>query len=249
MTDSKPGFHFKEIDEEGLETLQVIADAKSFNNWMYAAIKEFCAGRILEVGSGIGNISELFLNDNLDLTISDIRDNYREYLATKFPELAEKNKIIDFDLVHPDFSNQYPKLIQSFDTVFALNVVEHIEDDGLAIANAYKLLKPGGHLIILVPAFQGLYNQLDQELYHFRRYSKTSLQNLFSKSHIPVLKSFYFNAAGIPAWYISGKMQKNKTIPGNQMKLFNVMVPLFKLMDKILMNKIGLSVICVGKKK
>ncbi len=248
MTNSEQGFHFKAVDEEGLETLQVIADAKSFNYWMYSAIKEYCSGRILEIGSGIGNISELLLHDNHDLTISDIRDNYREYLTNKFPELAKKNKVINFDLVHSDFLNEYTYLIHSFDTVFALNVVEHIEDDVLAIANAYTLLKPGGHLVILVPAFQGLYNQLDHELYHFRRYSGMSLENLFTKNSVPVIKSFYFNAAGIPAWYISGKMQKNKTIPGAQMKLFNAMVPVFRIVDKLLFNKIGLSVICVGKK-
>ena len=242
------GFEFKEIDDEGLETLRIISEADKFNAWMHAAISDYCKGRILEIGSGIGNISELLLRQNHDITISDIRENYRSFLISKFPDLNAQGKIIDFDLVHPNFSNHYSSLLNSFDTVFALNVVEHIEDDNTAISNCYKLLKPGGTLIILVPAYQWLYNQLDKELYHFRRYSKTSLENLFTRNNFSLTRSFYFNAAGIPAWYISGKIQKNKTIPGNQMKLFNQVVPFFKLIDKLLGNSIGLSVICVGKK-
>ncbi len=53
---------------------------------------------------------------------------------------------------------------------------------------------------------------------------------------------------GILGWYISGKLQKNKTFPEGQMKLYNNMVPLFKIIDKIFLNSIGLSVITVGKK-
>jgi len=53
---------------------------------------------------------------------------------------------------------------------------------------------------------------------------------------------------GIPGWYISGKLQKNKTIPKGQMSLYNKFVPVFKLVDKLLFNKVGLSVISVGIK-
>ena len=171
MKKGNSGFDYKEIDDEGLETLQVIAEAVKFNEWMYSAISKYCSGNILEIGSGIGNISEIFLNNNQELTVSDIRANYRSFLASKFPKLASSGKVIDLDLVHPDFVNQYSSIINLFDTVFALNVVEHIENDKLAIENCIHLLKPGGKLIILVPAFQSLYNQLDKELYHFRRYT------------------------------------------------------------------------------
>src|SRR5688572_13904369 len=216
---------------------------------MYSAISKYCTGNILEIGSGIGNISEIFLKNKHELTVSDIRANYRSFLASKFPNLASSGKIIDLDLVHPDFVNQYAAILNSFDTVFALNVVEHIEDDRLAIANCIHLLKPGGKLIILVPAFQSLYNQFDKELYHFRRYTRPKLEDLFNQNHLDIKRSFYFNAAGIPAWFISGKMQKHKTIPGGQMKFFKIMVPIFKLADILLMHKVGLSVVCVGSKK
>ena len=110
------------------------------------------------------------------------------------------------------------------------------------------MLKPGGKLIILVPAYQALYNQFDKELFHYRRYTTSSLSDVFKKAGIPIEKKFYFNAAGILGWYVSGKIQKNKTIPKGQMGLYNKLVPLFKIADQILMNSMGLSAVCVGKK-
>ena len=59
----------KEIDLEGLETLSVIEKANKFNKWMYETIKPYSKGRILEIGCGIGNISEFFINDNFDIVL------------------------------------------------------------------------------------------------------------------------------------------------------------------------------------
>ncbi|HMT28064.1 MAG TPA: methyltransferase [Bacteroidia bacterium] len=248
MSDDIPVFQFKESDEEGLETLQVISDAHHFNDWMYDTIKPFCHGRILEVGSGIGNISERFFRDKQDIYLSDIRKNYRIFLSQKFPEAFSANRILDLDLVHASFDTEYSSILNSFDTVFALNVVEHIKDHDEAIQNCVKLLKPGGKLIILVPAYQSIYNHLDKELYHYRRYTKKTLEKLFTKNQVQLSNSFYFNAAGIPAWFISGRLQRHKTIPKGQMNFFNSLVPVFKIVDSLLLNSIGLSVVCVGRK-
>ncbi|MCC6516189.1 MAG: class I SAM-dependent methyltransferase, partial [Chitinophagales bacterium] len=54
-------FHFKEIDADGQTTLEAIDKADNFNEWMYQTIKPFCKGKVLEIGSGIGNISRYFL--------------------------------------------------------------------------------------------------------------------------------------------------------------------------------------------
>jgi SAM-dependent methyltransferase len=244
----KRNFDFKEFDKEGHETLDAIAEADKLNAWMYNTIKPYCNGRILEVGSGIGNISEFFLTDGFDITLSDIRDSYIALLKENFLSHPHLLGVENIDIVHPDFDNKYKQLIGTYDTTFALNVVEHIENDRLAISNTRKLLKPGGKMIILVPAYQALYNRFDEELYHFKRYSERDLTSLFRASDLNVIKSFYFNFMGIPGWYISGKLQKHKTIPKGQMKLYNYFVPVFKLIDRLVMNRIGLSVVAVGKK-
>jgi 2-polyprenyl-3-methyl-5-hydroxy-6-metoxy-1,4-benzoquinol methylase len=236
-------YKFKDIDVEGMVTLEAIDKADHFNEWMYQTIKPFCGKKILEIGSGIGNISKYFVRDGYDITLTDIRSNYCEILSEKFSQ----SPVIQMDLVHEDFDNKYSNLFDSFDTVYALNVVEHIKDDNQAIINAKKLLKKDGTLVILVPAYQCLFNGFDVSLEHYRRYNITQLNTLMS-AHTSIVHSQYFNAAGIFGWVLSGSILKKQTIPEGQMSIFNKLVFVFKLMDKIIFNKIGLSVISVGRK-
>ena len=119
----------------------------------------------------------------------------------------------------------------------------------MAIANCKKLLAPGGHLIILVPAFQLLYNGFDKELEHFRRYTRRSLRALFDAQQFEIIKSWYFNLAGILGWFVSGTILRKKTLPAGQLSFYNKLVPIFRIADRLTLNKIGLSVITVGKKK
>ncbi|ESU22003.1 putative methyltransferase [Flavobacterium cauense R2A-7] len=234
----------KEIDVEGLTTLTVIEKADRFNNWMYTTIAPHCTGKILEIGSGIGNISQFFIKNNQDITLSDLRDNYCEILKQKF-----SNDVIKVDLVHPNFEEEYKDLLATFDTVFALNVVEHIKDDVQAIANCKRLLKQNGTLLILVPAYQFLFNNFDVELEHFRRYTQKGLKSIIQKNNLTTIKEFSFNFIGIFGWYFSGNILKKKTIPEGQMGFFNLFVPIFKLADFVTFRKIGLSVINVSVKK
>lgn len=239
-------FNRKDFDQEGLDILDVVAKAKKLNNWMYETIEPFCKGAVLEVGSGTGNISEFFVTNKYDISVSDLRENYRIILKDKF-NLPE-NKVLDLDIVAPDFDIKSKELLNTFDSVFSLNVVEHIKDDDLAIKNMVKLLKPGGNLVILVPAYQALYNNFDTTLEHYRRYNKKSLTKLMG-NYGEIISSFYFNAVGTLGWWVSGKLFKNKMIPEGEMKLYNSLVPIIKIVDKVTFNKVGLSIICVIKKK
>lgn len=241
-------FTFKPVDLEGLETLNVVAAADNFNRWMYETILPYCSGDILEIGSGTGNISEFFLKDGHRICLSDIRENYCQLLHQKFKDDPNLIDIVQMDLVHPEFEKVYSKFIGTFNSVFALNVVEHIEDDALAIANCRKLLKDGGTLIILVPAYQWLYNNFDKELYHYRRYARKSLSSLLEKNNFKIIRAMSFNAFGILGWFVSGSVMRKKIIPSGQMKIYNKLVPAFRFFDHLLFKRIGLSVIAVGKK-
>jgi 2-polyprenyl-3-methyl-5-hydroxy-6-metoxy-1,4-benzoquinol methylase len=229
-----------------MEILSVIEKADNFNEWMYQTIKPFVKGRILEIGSGIGNISQFFLTDKYDITLSDVRDSYCDKLTQKFGDKGIQ--VFNIDLVDADFEGKYKNMLGSFDTVFALNVVEHIENDHLALRNINKLLAVDGVVIILVPAYQFLYNGIDKGLEHYRRYTQSMTNATLTQAKFKIIHEQYFNAMGIPAWFISGKLQKNETIPKNQMGLYNKLVPVFKIIDKLVLNKIGLSNIAVGKK-
>lgn len=239
-------FEFPELDEVGIETLDAISFAPNFNKYMFDTIQPYCKGSILEIGAGIGNISQHFIDQNADIFLSDIRDNYIEVLKSKYGDKA--SGIDKLDIADTNFDNTYHKYLNQFDSVFALNVVEHIQDDSLALKNISKLIKPGGTVIILVPAYNLLYNSFDKALEHYRRYTSKKLNKIVSEE-FEVLHSQYFNVFGILGWFVSGKILKKKTIPRNQMELYDRLIWLSKTLDKVVMNKIGLSVIAVAKKR
>jgi 2-polyprenyl-3-methyl-5-hydroxy-6-metoxy-1,4-benzoquinol methylase len=232
----------------GFKTLRIVKSAENFNRWMYETIKPFCSGEILEIGSGIGNISQFFLNAGYQITLSDINKSYCEELKNRFSLYNNLRGLILLDIACSDFDIEYRNCLNKYDTVFSLNVIEHIQNDVLAINNCYKLLKPNGKLIILAPAYQILHNKFDIGLQHYRRYTKKSLNILISRNKFRIIKSKYFNAAGILGWYISGKLQKNKNIPEYQMNLFDNFVFIFRVIDKMLLNQIGLSVLSIAQK-
>jgi SAM-dependent methyltransferase len=235
-------------DKAGKDTLDVIGEADRFNHWMYQTIYPFSFGKIMEIGSGLGNISRFYINNGDKIMLTDLREEYCSSLQDKFGTNQNLLGIDQLNLIHPDFEQYYKEHLEKYDTVFALNVIEHIKDDSLAINNCKKLLKKDGHLIILVPSYQKLYNRFDKELGHFRRYTIDSLSHLFNENELEIIHKKYFNFIGVFGWYISGGLLKKNTIPSTQMKIYNQLVPVWKRVDQLIKNRVGLSTIVVGKK-
>lgn len=215
---------------------------------MFETILPYTHSRILEIGSGIGNISSQFVTSGIPITLSELDGEYCSRLHHRFDKEQLVRGIHQLDLVHPSFESVYKELLGRFETVFALNVVEHIEDHARAISNARSLLSDNGRLIILVPAYMFLYNEIDRGLGHFRRYTKSAVKQLFSDG-FDIVHTQYFNLAGILGWLFSGGIFHNKTLTAGPLSIYNKLVPLFKLADSLTFHQIGLSVIAVGQKK
>lgn len=234
-------------DVYGFSTLESISGADKFNRWMYETIKPFCKGRILEIGGGIGNISQCFLDDKEELVVTELQTEYCDMIRKRFGNHPNLKDVIEMDIIDPEFDLKYESWFGTFDSVFALNVVEHIADGRIAIANCKKLLKKGGHLVILVPAFQSIFNHFDTALGHYRRYTAKTLETVFKANDLSIIHRQYFNLIGIAGWWVSGTLLQKKIIPEGQMKLYNFFVPVFRIIDKLSNKYLGLSVIMVGR--
>jgi SAM-dependent methyltransferase len=82
-----------------------------------------------------------------------------------------------------------------FDLVTALDVLEHVEDDRQALAELLRVLKPGGILILTVPAYQFLWSPHDEVNHHKRRYTAGELRRKTQEAGFHVLKLSYYNTA------------------------------------------------------
>ena len=131
-----------------------------------------------------------------------------------------------------------------YDTVLYLDVFEHIEDDSLELEKAYESLKKNGCLIINVPAFQHLYSQFDKDINHFRRYSKSSLLKLTNNFDFSKVDFKYYDSIG----YMLSLASKNSKLDYKKnfsikIKVWDKLINLSRLIDLIIFNKVGKSLI------
>ena len=211
-----------------------------YNRWMFERLHRWIGRSVLEIGSGIGNLSA-FLVDRERLVLTDTREEYLSRLRQRF---ADRPNVSVARLYLPDDDRAVAG--QRFDTVICLNVLEHVDDDISALHAIRRLLGPGGRLVLLVPALQALYGTIDRALGHHRRYNRGGLADLLRATGFKLAHIEYFNLAGIPGWWWAGRVLRRDTIPGGSLKLYDALVPLFRL-ERFIPWRVGQSLIAIGE--
>jgi len=230
-------------EKYGHKFLADLSSSHRFNRWMASSIDPWVGEGVLEIGAGMGNITR-FLMPRYHYLATEIDPMHLSYLKSIYQ--GKRNiKIQALDMT--DVA-QFDELHNKFDTVVCLNVLEHIEDDHLALSNLYSALEPDGHACILVPRSQGLFGTMDEAVDHFRRYEADGLSNILEKVGFEVEKIFTFNRISVPGWYVNGKIFKKKTLSRVQLKIFDRFVWLWKLLEHVLPWQ-GLSIIAIAKKR
>ena len=233
----------EQSDEFGESILSELESATRFSEWMYETIEPFLGDRIIEIGSGIGNISrQMPVRDRL--TLSDYSLSHRERLRESFRGVDNVD-VVEIDLTVDDC---FRSLEGQYDSVVCLNVLEHIEDDRSALRRMGTLLGPGGRVIVLVPQYVFLMSEMDRLLGHYRRYSHTELKSKFEEVDLRVEGVKNFNALGIPGWYVNNTLLKGTSLGANKVRLFDSCVPFMRVMERVVPLP-GLSVIGVGVKE
>ena len=230
-------------DQAGAETLEIMSAAPRYNAWQYEQIAPFMGRRVLEIGSGIGNMSAHILGQGRDRVIlTDTDAWYRDELRRRF---ADRPEVLVDEMTLPDPAAPARMAEHRIDTAVALNVVEHIEDDVGTLATLRGIVVPGGKVVILVPALEALYGTLDVELGHFRRYTRAGLAAAFEKAGLSVIHMQWFNRVGTFGWWLNARVRKATRIPIGQLKLFDSLVPILRL-ERFLPAPFGQSLIAVG---
>jgi SAM-dependent methyltransferase len=226
-------------DPIGAATLERLALAPRYNTWMFERIRPWVGDRVLEIGAGIGNLSA-FLADRQRVTLTDTSPTYLEALRARFAGRSNV-KVARLFLPTVDPNAFDPP----YDTVICLNVLEHVEDDARSLSGILTLLRPGGRLVLLVPALPSLYGTLDRALGHYRRYGRQDLEARMTRAGFRMEHTEYFNLGGIPGWWLTGRVLRRELIPRGSLKVYDALVPLFRL-ERFLPWRVGQSLIAVG---
>ncbi|MGB8295308.1 MAG: glycosyltransferase [Polyangia bacterium] len=213
-------------DELGSHTLSRLARAPRFSAWMGDVIRPHCGPRVLEIGSGTGNLTRQLVPRALYVA-SDINPQYLDSLRGLIPDRPYL-RVSNTDITKRE---SFPAMPGGFDTVVCLNVVEHVDDDGAALRNIREVLAEDGKAVILVPHGPKLFGTLDQVLGHQRRYTEDSLRQLAEQTGFVVEEMIHFNRAGWPAWWLNGRLLKRRTFGLAQILALNALTPLFRRLD------------------
>jgi len=216
-------------DQYGSQILGRLARAPRFNAWMADTIRPFCGRKVLEIGSGTGNLTRRLIPRD-QYVASDINPLYLSTLKS----LTSDRPYLDVTLTDVTRGDTFPAVEGGFDTVICLNVVEHVDDDVGALRNMRDVLAPDGRVVLLVPQGPEVFGTLDEVLGHKRRYTRASLQALATAAGFRVKELLELNRLGRVAWWLNGQVLKRRHFGRFQILTLNALVPLLRRFDRAL---------------
>jgi 2-polyprenyl-3-methyl-5-hydroxy-6-metoxy-1,4-benzoquinol methylase len=227
-------------DEEAL--LDSLRGARNYADWVYELVAPYLGRDVLEVGAGSGELTERMGRGGARVLATDVSETAVAELRTRFrSEPAVGVQRADLADV-PDGSQ--------FDSVVAVNVLEHLDDDGAAIAALGRLLRPGGRLVLLVPALDSLYGDVDARIGHRRRYRKSSLAPVVDAAGLRVVDARYVNALGALGWWVLARQLGR--VPSSEQAVRAVdryAVPLARRLDEGRELRFGQSLLLIAERR
>ena len=223
-----------------------IAEAQNYTAWVVEAFRPYYGQRLLEVGLGHGGyraaLPALERYVGVDIDPAAIEAMQRRHPGDRF---------LAGDITDPGLADSLAD--ERLDSVLCVNVLEHVEEDQRAVATLLGALQPGGHLLLFVPAFGALYNDLDRMAGHIRRYRRNDLQRLLPGEGAVLVEARYFNAVGGLGWWLNGFARHrslNDDGVNRQIEVFDrYLLPVSRTLDPLVRWAFGQSLVAVVRKR
>jgi len=227
----------------GGRTLEVFTESPRLNAWLFSKLAPDVHGQVLEIGSGIGNLSRLIVERATTAVLSDMEVHYLQALRQTFGN-DPRVSVAPYDL---DREPSPEIAARRFDAIVAVNVIEHIRDDRALVERLAGLLKPGGKLVIYVPACPFAYGSLDLALGHYRRYTPDGLHALLKGAGLESDRPTYMNLLGLLGWAVNGRLLRRERLSRRQIGLFERLMGLVRLEDRVRLP-FGLGIYVAARK-
>jgi SAM-dependent methyltransferase len=176
------------------------SSGRFYNKALADLVKPYLGKRILELGVGIGNIAEFTIVGAEIYYGVDADKEHVQHAIWRMHAFPFQGLVMD--LCELDSLEDLSAL--DFDTIVSVNVVEHWPNDQEVMKRLVSISKPGTKFAFIVPAYQRLYNYLDAQGGHYRRYNRITFRNLLESSGISINGLRYFNTIGAAAWFVGG---------------------------------------------
>jgi SAM-dependent methyltransferase len=237
----RPPAEFDAADLELAAALDNLGDASNYAAWVVDLLRPWLRGDILEVGAGHGTITDELIVCGDHVVASDLSERAAERLRDRYAGRANVEVVVG-DIEAAVGNRRY-------DVAVLVNVLEHIEDDAAALRQLEQALVPGGHLLLYVPAFEGLYSRFDRRIGHHRRYSKPDVVRAARQADLEITELRYVNTVGALAWWVMAKTLKVTPTTGTLVKTYDRwFVPALRRLESRLDPPFGQSLLCVLRK-
>ena len=220
--------------------LEIIAEMPRFYDWITDMIRPHVGGQVVEIGAGIGSLSERLLPLSDDLCLVEPSTYTTSVLQQWFGGR-------DDVFIHNSSVENYLEASHRgrCNTVVMVNVLEHIKDDAAVLASVRELLEKGGKLAVFVPALPFLYSKLDEVVGHYRRHLRQDLSAL-----LEVIDICYMDILGILPWWLVMTLLGNTTFNRRQVKLYDTVgVPLIRAIEGLFKPGVGKNVLAVAERR
>ena len=218
------------VEPYGRGHLHNITGTPQYVNWLTSMLRPHLGDRVLEVGAGIGNLAGRMMGKRQIYVAVEKDPLYLHALRNRFlrtPNVLVKN-------VDPENPAATAELPADMNTVVAASVLEFVNDPAAVVNNLAAKLAPGGKLLIIVPASQGLFCNLDKTLGHKRRFDAGEVGRLVADAGLEVTSIRRFNSMAFLAWLLSGKLFGSTRLNRFTLKLFDKTIWIWRRLDPVL---------------
>jgi 2-polyprenyl-3-methyl-5-hydroxy-6-metoxy-1,4-benzoquinol methylase len=221
------------------EVLEGLATAVNHRRWFVELALPYLGDNPIEVGSGLGDYALEWAEHLPRFTATEADPDRLVQLKER---LSDRTNIDVRQMLLPtNDSGDYSSAV-------SYNVLEHIEDHVGALRSMATLVRPGGRLILIVPAFMFAMSQVDVATGHVRRYTKKTMRAAMTEAGLEIEKLHYANALGLIGYYGATSIFKLAPKEGPMVKVYDSEVlPLTKAAESLVKPPFGQSVFVVAR--